>query len=258
MNVVETFKRAVTMILDHPILLAFGLLVSGVRVALSFVPILGNGILLFLGPFLVAGFLGMVNVAFTDSPRMDSFTAAGRQNYLRMFGGQLAFGIVITVVMVAVTVPSIILLYFFVPSVTGGPLVWLEPSVIALVVATGVLASIPVLAVITVLQFFDVAIIVDDTDIVDAFKQSYTLFRKHTRSVVGYSLARAGLFVLVSGPAILLLSGFVEGGTLATSPAEIAAVPSLASIIGGVLFAGLANAVLLTYHVSYYRSLSSN
>lgn len=158
----------------------------------------------FVTPFVVAGVVGMARAALDGETSLADLTAVGKDRYLDLllatlveFGIQLAFGVVLVVVALIAVVAG---------SAAGGPATLVAAAVVVLLV-------VAYLAVLLLIQFYPVAVVVDDAGPVDAVTESVAFVRGNLVSTLGYTL----ITVVLGGLASLPVAGFVAYRTLTSS-----------------------------------------
>lgn len=225
-------------------------------------------ILLLVTVFFNGGIYGMAQQALDGRTSLENFLQEARGNYVRLLLGTLLRGgisIVTTIVGALVIMVIAALVVFGLAGiargstplqVTGGGgialfflLLWFVPLLGSLVVTAPVLFFI---------QFFDAAIVVDDTRTFESFRRSAGLVRRNLLSTLGYSLFRGMIWILsllVSLSSVYLTSPGQNGGTQ----------PWLAGLVDSEMFYVLSSlqiGLLLiigvfwrTYKISYYNEM---
>ena len=123
--------------------------------------------------------------------------------------------------------------------VTMGP----EAAVAVLVVTLVALAIVLVGGL--VVQFFDVAIVVDGESAFSSFGASWRLFREAPASVVGYSVLR---LLPVVGAGLAVAASYSFGESLAGSAGGVLVALPVVAVVGPLTFA-----FATAYHVAYYE-----
>lgn len=225
-------------------------------------------ILLLVTVFFNGGIYGMAHQALDGRASLENFLHEARGNYVRLLLGTLLRGgisIVTTIVGALVIMVIGALVVFGLAGiargstplqVTGGGgialfflLLWFVPLLGSLVVTAPVLFFI---------QFFDAAIVVDDTRTFESFRRSAGLVRRNLLNTLGYSLFRGMIWILsllVSLSSVYLTSPGQNGGTQ----------PWLAGLVDSEMFYVLSSlqiGLLLiigvfwrTYKISYYNEM---
>jgi hypothetical protein len=228
MAAIEAFRAALSALGRNPVLFLVGLLYGVITLPqsaaqLAGVPLVPNLLQIltfFVTPFVVAGLLGMAMEALDDETSLSTLTRVGKARYVPLLVGNLVelaitivFGIVVAIV-AAVTAIAVL----GVGGVTGTPNAG-ALAVVALVVGVVLLAF---LLVFFFVQFYPVAIVVDETDTIDGFRASYRLVRDNLVSALGYSV----ISLLVGLVTTIPISGFVFWRTLQNLPALDGGAPT--------------------------------
>lgn len=223
-------------------------------VASAVVSLLMTGLLLAVLPFYQGGLLALADSSRDDSTAWDAgwrtFVDAGKANYLALL---LAYLVVLAVV----TAFGILLVgALFVAG--AGLLAGLDSTAVLLpaVGLVGGLIGIAYLATVFFIQFYAHAIVLDDADAIEGFKESIALVRSNLLSVAGYTAVAA-----VGG---LVLGGFAAGASLLFAPempfaAAIPAITPAVLLVAGVAYVAataLLGAFYATYSVCVYRALT--
>lgn len=270
MGVVSAFASSVRLCRRQTVVPAVAVAIAaayGLVQFLQFVSPAGQAVASLLGylgvPFLLGGFYGVVREAFDGRADPAAFLASGRANYAQLLVAYL----VAVVVVVLVAVPVVLVGGFVLTvaivalSVSTGGL--FQPSPLVLVVAAvgSVLLLLPVLAVGALVQFFDVAVVLDDERGVDALRRSYRLSRTRTGNVVAYGLVRFAVGSVGSLPLYYYLFSRLYAADL-TDPGYTGATASVGSLGGvapyvalGVVLSAVGLALTFPAHVAYYRDL---
>lgn len=217
---IPALRRSLELIRRSPVLIAGGLIALAggffTTVLLSFV-LIGQLIPGAAFAALGAGVLGMVHVAAREGqePSLSVYRETLTEDGLTVFGG---YALKALVQFVAMTVGTLLgmLVGLVVVTVLGvgslaladtanDPSAWewalTGPAVLGLL-SIAAAAVVPVFLVYAALQFVNVAIVVGDHDVTEAFAESWKLFRESPASVVGYTLVRASLFLVAIGVVI--------------------------------------------------------
>lgn len=225
-------------------------------------------ILLLVTVFFNGGIYGMAHQALDGRASLENFLQEARGNYVRLLLGTLLRGgisIVTTIIGVIVIMAVVALVVFGLAGLARGstPLQVAGPGGIAVffvllwfvLLLGSLVVTMPVLFFI---QFFDAAIVVDDTRTFEGFRRSAGLVRRNLLSTLGYSIFRGMswiLSLLVSLSSTYIASPGQNGGTQ----------PWLAGLVDGGMFYVLSSLqiVLLlvigvfwrTYKISYYNEM---
>lgn len=290
MVVVTALRSAVETLLREPVLFLAGLLVGLVALpqnaaqlaGIPLVPTALQVLTFFVTPFVVAGLLGMADEARSGDTSLGTLRRMGRERYTALLLGNLLEFALVT----ALTIALVIVLLLVVAVVVGGSALagGFDPSAVSpaaagiafLVVALGLLAF---LLVVFFVQFFSVAIVVEEAGPVDAFTRSYRVVRENLLATVGYSVVTVVVGVVTTAPltgAVLwrtigsleaLDAGAGAGagsgmpvapgaglGAVGTvfSPVEVAALSAISLLLSTVLAT-----FSKTYAVTFFRAVTS-
>ena len=206
-------------------------------------------------PFILGGFLTMIDEGLDGSTRLESFVRGGKANYVSMLGATLLFGAILFGVSFAA---MFVLIFAGVGAIAAGS----GGGGMGIVLAGMAMAMLIVAVIYMFLQFYDTAIVVSDAGAVDSFSQSVDLVRQNIVSVVGFTLVFSAIQLLGQGPGMALYFSaleFTEPGTgtgTGTDAGQTVASEStlFLSTAVTVVFGTLATAYAYTYLVAYYRS----
>lgn len=274
MPAIESLQTALGALRRSPVLFLAGFLAAAVLVPQQATQLLGVPLLptalqiltFFVTPFLLAGLLGMADEARAGVTSLSTLSAVGRDRYVSVLLGSLvdlaiaiAFGVVAAI---AVLVVGVAVLGTGV--VAGGP----DRSGVSL---AGLFAGVVVLALIALaylavtflIQFFAVAIVVEERGPIEGFTRSYRVVRENLLSTLGYSVVNVVVALVTSAP----VTGFVLVRTLASvpqvpeggapaggvpavlfSPVEVAAIVTLSLLVSTLLVT-----FQRTYAVAFFR-----
>jgi hypothetical protein len=212
MAAIASLRRALGALAGSPVLflggLALGLVLlpqSAAQLAgVPLVPTLLQVLTFFVTPFVVAGLIGMADEALEDGTAFSTLTTVGRERYVPLLFGNLiqfaiaaVFGIVVAIVAVVfavvVGVSAVGAAGGFNPAAVGGGVVVLA------VVVFGVLL-LAYLLVAFVIQFYSVAIVVDELGAIDGFRRSYRVVRSNLLPTLGFSLINLAVSVVSAVP----------------------------------------------------------
>lgn len=227
-----------------------------------------------LVPFFMGGLYGLADEAFDGRARFGTFLDEGIANYLSLLLGYVLLFVFVFIAGIPIAIVGVILLFVVGLLVGvallggGGALGWVTIAVLGTVVV--LVLVLPLLAVIAVLQFYDVAIVLEDEAPVESFRRSYRLARSRLANVLGYTIVRAAASFLGSIPVFYYtfsrqfaaFQSFDPGATPGTSPpAGMGAIGSpveaLPFIAASVVLTAVVSAVLYPTHVAYYRELAA-
>jgi hypothetical protein len=172
-------------------------------------PLLLQFVTFFVTPFLLAGLLGMVVEAQQGETDLGTLRRAGRTHYVPLLLGALVrVAIQFTFALVGVLVVLVgVVTVLGSGAAAGGanldPALAVGPVGLVLV-GVFLLLVVAYLVVVLFVQFFPVAIVAEDRDVVAAFRRSYRVVRANPLATLGYSL----LSWLIGLVATLPLTGF--------------------------------------------------
>lgn len=250
-----------TFLKHNPVILAVGWVASVTilmaNAVLGQIPLLGQLLSVFLGPVFLAGMLGTIYAGRDGSASTSDFVESLRSHYLRLLGGSLVVGGVMLVVGVGGLLATVFAMSF--GSTTGrgtGPAAMVGAALIPLL-AIGVVLGL----FYTVVQFFDVAIVVEDAGVVESFRRSVELLAAAPLSVLGYTVLRAVVGALFVFAPLVVVASAVGGVVSAASAgsgldgllgaAGLAVVALL--LVWFLVLLPLGQIVGLTYHVAYFN-----
>lgn len=221
------------------------------------------GILLLVAPFFQGGLLAMADEALDRKTGLATLVSAGREHYLPLLvaylavlGVSLAFGFLAFV--------GVLL------GVAGNLLS--EPSGFLVVPAEDV-TLVAVLAIIAVglfgayllvtflIQFYAHAVVVDDAELVAAFRRSVRVVRSNLGVTLLYTVlltAGASAFGLLVAVASLSLAPApaIENAPAWVPIVEVGTAGAVGAGVGVVVVTGVLGALWATYSVAFYRALS--
>jgi hypothetical protein len=254
----DALTPGVKNVLEHPMLVAYsyalmavaivvGLPLLLVATVLSIVPLFGQ---LFARPLLMipiktlllGGMLGLATAGFRGSVELDDLTDTYREHGLSLAG---AFAIhEATLVVVGMALGAVMLVFVFGGTMSMSAIDSEAASAgfgVAFV-ALYVVALLVVVAISVFFQFLDVAVVLGDHGAFDAVEECGRLVRNGPVSVLGYTVLRAVLAL------VILLPGYV----LMLVGIEVAEVITWVGTLVVLLLYPIALAVLMSYHVAYY------
>lgn len=261
---IDALSDTWTLLKHNPIILGLGWVASIALAVANFVlgliPLLGRLFSLLLGPAFLAGMLGLAYAGRNGDAGADDFMESIGDNYLRLLGSTVLFAVLFAViggVGVAVTV-------FAMPmgSSAAGGYGGLATAGTFLVPLLAV--GVGLFALFLLLQFFDVAIVVNDASVTESFGQSVRMAANDPLSVVGYTLLRMLLgVVLFLGP-VAVLASLVGGAVMAagglgggSGMGNLMGAAGIAAAVLGLLWlfvlVPLGQVLLLTYHVAFFN-----
>jgi hypothetical protein len=230
MAVLSSLRTAFGSLVSNPILFVASFLIGLVTLPQSALNLLGvplaptllQLVTYFITPFLLAGLIGMVIEAQADGTALGTLTREGKEHYVPLLLGNL---LRTAIQFVFVIVFGLFGLVAFVVGIGSAGAVAdgnVDPGALVgslglLLVASVLLVGIPYLVVMLLIQFFPVAIVAEDRDVVEAFKRSYGVVRSNVLSTVGYSVVSFLITVIATVPVTVFSFGrsfsqFQEGG----------------------------------------------
>lgn len=249
---------------------------AGLGAALAFVP--GGRIVnaLLVTPFFVAGMLALVWAGRDGSAEVGDFLAGVREHYVTLvaayaISAALYVGLLFEAMAVMVAAATVAVAGLALGSGAGSPAPGTGTTApgsggaiggagapelfasfgIAIFVGLAILIGVAfVLA--AILGLVDVAVVVGEESVLSAIGLAWVLFREEPLSVVGYTLLRGiiGIVLLVvplaAAIGIPMVVDLPEGGGLA-----------LFAVVG-LVFLPLAYLVGLTYHVSFFNRVTAS
>lgn len=248
----------------NPIVLGVGwigaVILGAVNVVLGIVPILGV-LSLFLSPVFLAGMLALVYSGRNGNAAASDFAGGVVDHYPSLLGGTLLFGLVTTgTLLVGVFVPAVLM------PATGG----IDAGFGGGAMATAFLVVFSLVGLLLLVfgvlfQFFDVAIVVDDASVLDAFGHSFDVFTSAPLSVVGYTVLRTLLGVLFFvAPLVALVTaatGLVSAASVGAGGGDVVGAVGVVALGLGLAYVlvliPLGQVALLTYHVAFYNRFTA-
>lgn len=258
---VGTFLLAIVQTLAQvPQFAAQTLASPGVSILIS---LLAPIVVFLLTPFLLAGVLGMAEEAVGGGTSLGTFVGVGKSRYVALLLATLLYTVLSVAIAVAlVIVVAIVVLVFGVATGGGGG----GPNLaITAVIALVVLALVTgFLLFVFFLQFYAVAVVVDEADVTGSFRRSYRLVRRNLLSTLGYNVLSALVSALVALPflaiaaGVVVLTGNVPSALPTATPDAVAHLDLsplvvAAGAVGFVLVQLLTSAITRTYSVAFYR-----
>ncbi|VTT88032.1 hypothetical protein DM2_1366 [Halorubrum sp. DM2] len=221
------------------------------------------GALVLVAPFFQGGLLAMADEALDGEARLGTLASAGRDHYLPLLvaylaalGVSLAFGFLVAVgafIGVAGSLLSEPTGFVAVPADDLGLV-----AVLA-IIAVGLVGAY--LIVTFLIQFYAHAVVVDDAELVAAFRRSVRLVRANAAVTFVYTVlltAGSAAFGLLVAAASLSLA---PPASIESAPAwmpifEVGVVGAVGIGVGVVVATGVLGALYATYSVAFYRALS--
>jgi len=288
MGAIKSLRRAISALLQNPVLFLAGFVFALVALPGSAISLLQQagvavpggqflslplGIVSFLiTPFLVAGLVGMVRESFRGSTSLGTFVDSGRSNYLTMLLAFLARFAIMLVIGIVLGIVGIVLGLVVgigaIASVGGGgaPGAAVGGVTILLLGGFAVLAVLLFVAVGLLLEFLPAAVVLDGDGPIDALRSSAGVVLSNKLSAVGYLAVRiaVGLIVALPTSAFVLLRTVQRFQTIQSSagpggpdPAQFGAalfsVPeAVALVVVGFAVSMLVTPFRLAYMTTFY------
>ncbi|MFD1684877.1 hypothetical protein [Halobellus litoreus] len=260
--VLPAFRDGSNALRSNPILFVAGLLLAGgsqlQRVG-EFVesPPLEVGaslawVLLF--PFLLGGFIGMARAALEGSDAsLTHFVSAGRRYYRRLLFATILF------VLLVVAAFLVLSMFGFITGFGGALALGAidERAAFAAAVAVSLVWLALLLGVIMFLQFYDTAIVIEDTGVTEAFRRSVHLVRSNLKGVVGFSVVWVLLLNLFLVPEYLVELLLTDADATTVLPVDVGIPVQVLLPIGAVLSA-VGFAYFYTVYTAFYVRLIRN
>ncbi|MFC7203860.1 hypothetical protein ACFQJC_10055 [Haloferax namakaokahaiae] len=277
MAAISSLFTALSALRRNPVIFLGGL-ISGLvtlpqlATQLAAIPLVPNALQIltfFITPFVAAGIYGMAQESLSNQETsFSTFTAVGREKYVPLllanlvnFGIYVAFLIVFGIVAIAAAASIGIGAL-----AGGGDFALGTGAIIALGIV--VLLGLAFVVVQFLIQFFPVAVVVDDAGAIEAFGDSYRLVRANIVSTLGYSIITfvAALVVATPVTGFVIFRTFQNIQDVQSAQAGGGAVPNAAAGLGLSLVEvlslsaiSLALTMLLvaftsTYAVSFYQA----
>lgn len=219
------------------------------------------GVLILVVPFFQGGLLAMADEALDGRTGVATLVAAGRDRYLPLLvaylalsGVSLAFGFLFVVG----TVLGIA------GSVFGGPAGFVRGSAedVTLVAVLGIIAVglFGAYLLVTFFQFCAHAVVVDDAELVAAFRRSVRLVRSNLGAALPYTviLAAVGAAVglLVAAASLTLAPPAMDAPPAWVPTVEVGTLGAVGLGVGVVAVTDTLGALWATYSVAFYRALA--
>ncbi|WP_410765089.1 hypothetical protein [Haloferax sp. DFSO60] len=277
MAAISSLFTALSALRRNPVIF-FGGLISGLvtlpqfATQLAGIPLVPTGLQIltfFIMPFVAAGIYGMAQESLSNQQTsFSTFTAVGREKYVPLllanlvnFGIYLAFIIVFGIVAVAAVAT------IGIGALAGGGDFALGTGAIIALVVVALLALV-FFIIQFVIQFFPVAVVVDDAGAIEAFGDSYRLVRANILPAIGYWIITfiAGAIVTAPVTGFVIFRTFQNIQDVQSAQAAGGAMPNAAAGLGlslvevlslsaiSLALTMLLTAFVSTYAVSFYQA----
>ena len=258
MALVSAFKDGSAALRANPILLVAGFLVGGGS-QLQYVdrvidsPSLSAGASLawlVAFPFVLGGFIGTARAAIegTDAS-LAQFVTAARTHYPRLLLGTALFVGIVLGTAVGVGLVGFVL---GIGSIALGAIH--EMAAFAAGVGTLLVWLVSILVVIMFVQFYDVAIVIEDQSVTDSFRRSVALVRSNLKSVTGFSLVWVVLLNAFFIPEYMLQLTLTNTGPADVLPVDLG-IPIAVLLPIGIGLSAVGFAYFYTVYTAYYLRL---
>lgn len=284
MSVVSSLSRTVEVLGRNPVLFGAAFVLTAVPVVPNAMQFAGPGlalvgtllsfaVTLLVIPFLVGGTLGIADRAVTGRTEPRDFLPEGRENYLSLLAGWIPIYVLAIVVYVVLLMVFLVLAIF----VVGIGMVYAGPgggsSTAASTGGIVLLAGLAVLALLLgalpffLVQFFPAAVVVEDRDVVEAFKRGVSVLRSNLLATVGFDLVVVALGAASGAAAwgVLVAAGTGLPGVGAGQPASTApglsttgATAVLLYFVLSVAIGTIVGAFQYTYYVVFFRAITGS
>ena len=216
-----------------------------------------SGLTFLLMPFFVGGLLAIAYEGLDGNGRFETFLDGGRANYLRLLGAMVLFGVLFSVITVAVVIGVGVVAVFVVGmNVTGaGGGLAASGGGLAVVAIAGLLGFLALVLPMYFLQFYAPAIVVSNLGVVESFERSAGLVRRNLVPTLGY-MAISAVVGVVAGLAgvVVTVFGGIYAGTAGTEPL-LPEVGVAVLVLVMVLVVGVTTVISafgVTYQVAFY------
>jgi len=277
MATIQSFTESLGVLKRNPLLFAAGALYAAIllpQTALStfgipFVPTLLQMVTFFITPFVIAGLLAMAYEGRRQQTSLATFKKVGKDRYVRLLVGNLIRFVLDLVFIVVFLVVVVFTVGFgMAAAMNGGG----DPSnaimgSVGVVAAAGIaVVGLLYLLVSFFIQFYPVAYVVDDADVIDGFSRSVGLVRSNFVPALGFSLIKLVVGALLWVPSIALVVVAILLGDGATG-AEMGATATqtggpaeteMLVLIGFVAYAFLVNVVMIPFRSAFSVAFYEN
>ncbi|SEK56330.1 DUF7847 domain-containing protein [Haloferax larsenii] len=277
MAAISSLKTALHGLRRNPVLFLGGLILGLVALPqlatqLAQIPLLPFGlqvVTFFVMPFFAAGLYAMAGEATGERGRtsLSTLTAAGREKYVPYLLAKIvALGIMIPfgIALGILGVVGIFAIGLSAATTGGGPAMGV--GVLSLL-GVGALIVLAYIIVLFLIQFFPVAVVVNDADAIESFKQSYRLVRSNIVPTLGYSVIVLVANLITMAP----ITGFIffrsiqstqqmqqAGSTAAPATMQAGAgfsIPEIAALSAiSVAMQMFVTTFLTTYAVAFFEA----
>jgi hypothetical protein len=247
-----------TLLRHNPILWTGGTVLTivflVVYVVLNLIPLVGL-LSVFVTPVFATGLLGMAYAGRNGNADLSAFVDGVTDNYLPYLASTLLLGAVGFVFAIVFGLVAFLTVGFGAMGAGAGrgAAAGLSAIIVLLLLGGFLIGGLVGL----VIQFFDVAIVVDDAGPLSAFSKSFALVSSAPLSVLGYTVARTvlgGLLFTVPWVLFAVLGAGVSAMGGGPGASESLGIVLLAGLgLYGLVVLPLGVVVLATYHVAYFN-----
>ena len=258
MVLVSAFKDGYAALRANPILLVAGLLVGGGSQLQNVEHLIDSPLVsagaslawLIVFPFVLGGFIETARAAIegTDTS-VTQFLTAARTHYLRLLLGTVVF-----VLLVLGTAIGLGLVGFILGIGSMALAAIHEMAAFAAGVGSLLVWLLSVLVVIMFVQFYDVAIVIEDQSVTDSFRRSVALVRSNLKSVAGFSLVWVILLNAFFIPEYLLQLALTDAGPADVLPIDLG-IPIAVLLPIGIGLSAVGFAYFYAVYTAYYLRL---
>lgn len=277
MAAIKSLRTALQILVRTPVLFLAGLFLALVLLpqtvlslaGVPIVPMLLQILTFFITPFILAGLIGMAAEGLDGDTSLSTWKRVGRDRYLPLLLGSLVeFGIAILFGIAFLVAIVGIVFAIGVGSIASGGF---DPSslgtgTLLIGIAVVGLLLLAYLVVAFFIQFYQVAIVADEADVVDGFRDSIGLVRNNLLSTLGYSIITVVVSLLVSAPVVAFAAFAALGspqpptggtpmpGAFAPTGFSLVTVAALSAITFAL--STVLTTFKLTYATAFYRQHS--
>jgi len=269
MATIQSFTESLGVLKRNPLLFAVGALYAVIvlpQTALSsmgipIVPTLLQMVTFFVTPFVIAGILAMAYEGTTQPTSLSTFKKVGKDRYVRLLLGNLIKFVLDVVFIVVFLVVAIFTVGFGMAAAmngSGDPSSAILGSVGVVAIAAVAVVALLYLVIMFFLQFYDVAYVVDDVDVIDGFSRSVGVVKANLVPALGFSAINLLIGILLSIPAIalvlapLLMGDAGTGSSLGTATQSGGSFEtSMLAQLGVVAYSFLVSVVVIPFRSAF-------
>lgn len=213
MAAIQALKDALGTLVSDPVVFVGGLAYAVIVFPQSFLQLIGVTLVgqvlqvltFFITPLVLAGTIGMALEGLTDDASLGTLLDRGREHYVSVLVGNVVRTVIVfTFVLLFGIAVFVAALVVGIGAVAGagsgvGPQAFGIGTVLALG-AIVLLVVVPFLIVMVFIQFYPVAIVVDDRGAVDGIRRSVGVVRRNLLATLGYSIISVLVGFLAAAP----------------------------------------------------------